>query len=189
VLAPGEEEGDAVTLALGHDARGEDPRPLRFLLPVGRLRFRLGHQLQDLRRRVVVVQKLPLRRLVDQLLMRGHKQPGGPLDHFPLGRRRQWDAQVSLQLLDAVEGHPRPVLEQPHHARRRLVVLLVAHTLGGIGHKHLAAQVAAQLLTLVQVGAKRRHPCNPYQHRRRRQHIHLALLAFGASIPTAQRRV
>ena len=63
----------------------------------------------------------------------GRLDPRNGLGHnLPLCGRRQWNLQVRLHARHAMEGHAAAILQQPDHARRRRVVLLVADPSGGV---------------------------------------------------------
>jgi hypothetical protein len=63
--------------------------------------------------RVVVLEDLPLGRQVDQLGQRRGQDAGRLRYDLPLRGRRQGNAQALLQPLQAMEGQPGAVLEQP----------------------------------------------------------------------------
>ncbi len=92
---------------LGDDATGKQTLSFRRLL--GRFLV-FSHQFQELHRSVVVVQNLALGRLVDERIEDRLELPGGTLDQVPLGRGRQRDPEVALELLQAVEREARPAL-------------------------------------------------------------------------------
>ena len=102
-----------------------------------------SHQLQDLNRRVVVVQNLPLSRLPDQLIKHRREALRHRLHHLPLGRGRQRDTQVPLQAFEAIERKSATVLQQANHAAGRGAVLPRAGFCGRVGREDLAAQMAA----------------------------------------------
>lgn len=93
-----EEQRDTPSLARRDDAGGINPGPLAC---VGLLVGRRFCELQDLHRRVVVVEQLALRRLARQLLVDRRERPRRLLDDVPLGGGGQRDAEASLQLLEA----------------------------------------------------------------------------------------
>ena len=142
-------------------ARGVQAPPLVGVARVARgtgqglLPGSFSHQLQDLDRGVIVVQHLALRRLPDQLIERRSEARRHRLHDVPLGRGRQRDAQVPLQAIEAVERQSAAVLQEPDHAAGRGVVLPVAGPLGRRCGEDLAAQVAAQLLQLVDLRRQR----------------------------------
>jgi len=110
---PREKERDPLALLRGHNPRGELSRTQAgvrgLFVNLGAARARSG-QRQNLHRRVVVVEHLPLRYLADQLFV-------GRPDHFrrfpdnpPLRRPRQRHPQVPLQPCQPVEGNTASVL-------------------------------------------------------------------------------
>ena len=126
----------------------------------------LAHQLQDLDRGVIVVQHVALRRLPDQLVEGRRQVRRHRLHDVPLGRGRQRNLQMPLQAFEAVERQAAAVFQEPDHAAGRGVVLARAR-LGRRGRgEDLAAQVATQLLQLVDRGRQRRLPGDPHQHAR-----------------------
>src|SRR4030095_10118520 len=76
------------------------------LLPLLRL---LLHVLEDLHRRVVVVDHVALRSLADELLEGGDHELRGALDDVPLGRVGKRNPQVPLETLEGKEG-PAPAV-------------------------------------------------------------------------------
>src|SRR4030067_1417146 len=92
---------------------------------------------------------------------------GHLLNDLPLGRGRQWDSDISLQLFEPVKRNTTAVLEQRDHTGRGFVVLLWPHPLGSLGSKHLAAEVAPALLQFVDGRRQGGLPPDSYQVRRR----------------------
>ena len=94
VPAAAEEQRDPVAVAQGDHARGEQTLALVGValsigIGQGLLPAAFAHQFQDLDRRVVVVQHLPLRRLPDQLVKRRSEVRRHRLHDVPLRRGRQ----------------------------------------------------------------------------------------------------
>ena len=95
VLAPGEEQGDRVSVAGGHDAGSENPRPFRFVrrrllggLHPGRVGGPFSHQGEDFHGRVVVIDHLALSGLANQgsrLIVENHvtQQPNDQQEMKP----------------------------------------------------------------------------------------------------------
>jgi len=185
----GEEQRDLHPRGGGDDPGGEHPRTFLGVIAGQGGGPLLARQLQYLHRGVVVVQYRSLRRLADQLLMYGGEGLGRGLHQVPLRGGRQRDAQRLLELLDAVEGQPRPVLEQAHHAHGGRVVLFGADTRRRLGGIDLAAQVASQPVALVHARSQRGHPRDTHQQRRFLERIDFAVLATRAQIAALELRV
>src|SRR3970040_461975 len=124
---------------------------------------------------------LALGRLANQL-------PEGRLDHLgrllndlPLGRGRQRDPDTSLQLVEPVKRNTAAVFPQRDHTRPGFVILLWPPPRGSLGSKHLAAEVAPELLQFVD---GRRQGCLPHDSYQvaRRVVVHFALLTFWTAI-------
>jgi len=106
-MAAGEKQGNQLLPALGDDPAGEQTGSLRRLLGWFLV---FGHQLQDLHRGIIVVQEFALSRLADELIEDWLELPGNVVDQIPLGRCRQWDPEVALELLQTVKRKARTVL-------------------------------------------------------------------------------
>jgi len=138
---------------------------------------------------VVVVQHFALRRLANQLRHRRLDRSRGFRDDLALGRGGQRNAQILLQVGQAVPRKPTPAAEQGDHAGRCRVILLLAHAFGNFGREHFPTQIAAQLLQLVHGSCDRRLTFDPHQTARIVQRVHLATLALRAAVPLVQRRM
>jgi hypothetical protein len=129
VPAAAEEQRDPVTVAQSDHARG-----IQALARIG-----IGdvsgpasrpHQFEDLDPGVIVVQRVPLRRLPDQLRKRRSKIRRHRLHDVPLGRGRQRNVEVPLQAIEPVERESAAVFQEPDHAAGRGVVLPGADPFG-----------------------------------------------------------
>jgi hypothetical protein len=125
-----------------YDPAGEYSGPLR-------RNVRIPVQRQHAHGRIVVVHYFPLRRLARQFLQCGLQDDCGFRYDLALRRHRQRDAQTLFQALQPVPRNSAPVPQQGDHARRRLIVLLLAHAFRRRGRKHIPAQIAPQLLQLI----------------------------------------
>src|SRR5262249_8836246 len=72
--------------------------------------------------------------------------------------------EAPLQATEAVEREPRAVLQEPDHAPGRGIILLAARLFRRRRGKHLAAEVAPQLLQHVDLCRQRRLPGDSHQH-------------------------
>src|SRR5262245_20648940 len=180
VLRPGEKKRDLPISHSRHDARCEDSNTLiridgslrEGLLPP------LSHQLEDLRRGVVVVEYLSLGGLTLQLFMGWPDLLPSGLDHIPLGRCGEWYSQALLEVIQPVEGRPGPVFQERHHARRGGVVFLFSYRRGWSGGEDLAAEVTPQLLERPDEHHERRHCPYADEDSRLLQAVHLAVAAL-----------
>ena len=133
------------------------------------------------------MQHFPLRGLADQLLQRRFDHRRGTCHHFPLRRGRQRDLQAPLQILQPVERQPAAIFQQCQHTGRRRVILLAAHSGRRLRREDFSAQVAAQILQVVDRGRERRLSHHPHQHLRLFLQVDFPLLAFRAGISRLQR--
>ncbi len=101
------------------------------------------------------MQHFALRCLANQLLHGGSDGVGRFRYDLALCRGRQRDAQALLQICQPMPRKSTSVTEQRDHARRRLIVLVLAHSLGSVGRECLTAQIAAQLLQRIDGGFDR----------------------------------
>src|ERR1017187_9177873 len=81
-----------------------------------------------------------------QFLQRGLEDDRGFRYDFALRGHRQRDAQALFQALQSVPRNSAPVPQQGDHARRRLIVVLLAHAFRRRRRKYIPAQIAPQLL-------------------------------------------
>jgi len=147
-----------------------------------------SHQLQDLPRRVVVVQHLSLRRLPDQFLEgRCQVRCDGTHD-VPLGRGRQRNLQVPLQAIQAVEGESAAVFQQPDHAAGCGIVFLLASLERRRRCEHFTAEMATQFLQFVDRRSQRRLPDDPHEHAGHLL-VNRSLTARGTRVARSERRV
>ncbi len=193
VLVTAEEQGHLVAIAQRHHARREQPGALvgivSFALGRGQdLRAALPHQLQDLDGGVIVVQHLPLGRLPDQFLEGRGQVLRDRTDDVPLGRGRQRNLQVPLQVFEAIEGEPAAIFEEADHAAGRGIILLTPYFFRCRSREHLAAQVATQLVQLIDVRRQRRLPDDPHHHAGSLV-VDRALAAGGTGITGLERRM
>src|SRR5262249_51655654 len=82
-------------------------------LPIVAFSFLLFHQLQDLHRRVIVVEHVALRRFLDELRVHRGQLLRHLLHDVPLSRGRKWNPKVSLETLKPVERNAGPVAQKP----------------------------------------------------------------------------
>ena len=143
VVMAGDEQGDAVLPGPGEDGAGVDRLPS---FPGD------GGLVEDSHDRVVVEQHLALGGLAHQFRVGRSKEARSLEEDLPLGRDRQRNPEPSLELLNPVHGQTRSITQQAQHGRHALVVLLRAHPCGCGSREHLAAQVAAPSLQLVDGG-------------------------------------
>jgi hypothetical protein len=89
------------------------------------------YQLQNLRRRVIVMKQPALSGLANHLLEDRFDHASTVPDNLPLGRRRQRNTQTALEPLEAIQRKPASILQQCDHARRFGVVFVRSHA-GGV---------------------------------------------------------
>jgi len=106
MLRSSEVQRDLTSLPGGHDPACEHTGAL---VPGIALEGQYAHA------GVIVVQRLSLRRLPDQLVTRWFNQMPGPCDDLPLRGRWQRNTQPLLQLLQPVERRADAVLELSDH--------------------------------------------------------------------------
>ena len=123
------------------------------LLGHGRWPCSFFHHFEDLDRRVVVVDHVALGGLLHQLGEDRLGTFGLGRDDIPLGRGGQRNSQARLQRLRAMERHPGSILQQGNHASDGRIVLPLARPFGQLGGEDHAAQIAAQLLQIIDLGA------------------------------------
>src|ERR1035438_4680330 len=96
------------------------------------------------------------------------------------------NAQALFQALQSVPRNSAPIPQQGDHARRRLIVLLLAHAFRRRRRKYIPAQIAPQLLQLIYGRGDGRLPFDPHQHARVTLRIYFAA---ASSIRTRSARL
>ena len=109
-------------------------------------------QTQHRHRSIIVVLHFPSRRLADELLQRRLNYRRSCRRYFPLRRGRQRDLQARLQILQPVEGQPTAIFQQCQHTGGGGVILLRSHSRRRLGREDFSAQVAAQILQVIDGG-------------------------------------
>jgi hypothetical protein len=159
VFSAGEEEGDGADGDDdGDDGGGEEACALGVgELAVGeQLRPAFSHELQDAHVAVVVVQDLALCGGAEELVVGGLDEGDGLVDEVPLGGGRQGRVEVSLKMVEPVEGHAGTVVQDGDHADGGLVVLLALRLAGSTRGVDDAAGGAAEALAIPARGDERR---------------------------------
>ena len=105
VFSSGIKEGYLSILCRRQDAGGKDALSFRRILIIV-----VFHQLQDLHRRIVVVDDIALGRLEVQFRVDGIYPVGELFDDLPLGRCCQGNSKAGLELFNSVKRHPAAVL-------------------------------------------------------------------------------
>ena len=134
MLAPGKIQRKVAALTGRHDAAGEH---------AGAVVTGLALHLQHPHARVVVVHRLALRRLADELVVRRFEERGHVFDNLPLRCRRQRNPQLALQFFQPVERHATSVFELGDHRAYCFVVLFRTHALWLLRRKDLPASATA----------------------------------------------
>src|SRR5580700_9007126 len=132
------------------DGGGEEARALGVgELAVGeQLRPALSHEVQDADVAVVVVQDLALCGDAEELVVGGLDEGDALVYEVPLRGGRQGRVEVSLKMVEPVEGHAGTVAQDGDHADGGLVVLLALRLLGGARGVDDAAGSAAEALAV-----------------------------------------
>src|SRR5271156_6195919 len=94
-----------------------------------------------------------------------------------------------LQRRRAMKRHPGSILQQGNHAGDRRIVLLLARPHGWRGGKDDAAQIATQLLQIIDLGAHGGLADQPHHHARATRLVNRARLALWARIARRKRWV
>ncbi len=134
------------------------------------------------------MQHLALGRLPDQLLEGRGQVFRDRTDDVPLGRGWQRNLQVPLQAFEAIEGKPAAIFEEADHAAGRGIILLTPCFSRCGSREHLAAQVATQLVQLIDVRRQRRLPDDPHHHAGPLV-VDRAIAAGGTGIAGLERRM
>ena len=195
VPAAAEEQRHPVAVAQRDHARGVQAAALVGVARVARgtgqglLPASFPHQLQDLDRGVIVVQHLALRRLPDQL--RQTPERGSPRRpaRCPTGSRPAAGLSRSpCRPSRRLNGSPLPYFNSPIMLPAVASYFVLARLFGRGRGEDLAAQMAAQLLQLVDRRRQRRLPGDPHQHARGLL-VDGALTAGGTRVARGERRV
>jgi hypothetical protein len=99
-------------------------------------------KLENLHRRVIVVDHLAGSGLTDQFLESRLDELGAIAYHFPLRGSRQWYAEIGFEPFQAMKWKTAAILHQRHHRRGSRIVFLRSYAFGSFGREHIATCVA-----------------------------------------------